>query len=71
MRLYVDGNVIDSMDISTSITNTASTINLTIGDHTGTYLTALRGRTLDTLIFVQLVLRRADQGDTTARRGGK
>lgn len=27
-------------------------------------LTALRGRTLDTLIFVQLVLRRADQGDT-------
>ena len=27
-------------------------------------LNALRGRTLDTLIFVQLVLRRADQGDT-------
>lgn len=27
-------------------------------------LTILRGRTLDTLIFVQLVLRRADQGDT-------
>ena len=27
-------------------------------------LNALRGRTLDTLIFVQLVLRRADKGDT-------
>jgi len=27
-------------------------------------INALRGRTLDTMIFVQLVLRRADQGDT-------
>ncbi len=27
-------------------------------------LNAIRGRTLDTMIFVQLVLRRADQGDT-------
>ena len=43
MRLYVDGNAIDSMDIATSITNTALTINLTIGDHTGTYQRRFQG----------------------------
>ena len=43
MRLYVDGNVIDSMDIATSITNTAASINLTIGDHTGSYQRRYQG----------------------------
>jgi len=43
MRLYVNGIAIDSFDVATSITNTASSINLTIGDHTGTYQRRFQG----------------------------
>lgn len=43
MRLYVKGVAIDSFDVSTSITNTASSINLTIGDHTGSYQRRFEG----------------------------
>ncbi len=43
MRLYVNGIAIDSFDVATSITNTASSINLTIGDHTGSYQRRFQG----------------------------
>lgn len=43
MRLFVNGIAIDSFDVATSITNTASSINLTIGDHTGSYQRRFQG----------------------------
>lgn len=43
MRLYVNGIAIDSFDVATSITNTASSINLVIGDHTGSYQRRFQG----------------------------
>jgi len=44
MRLYVNGKVIDSASATSNISNTGSAIQLTIGDHTGTYQRRFEGK---------------------------
>jgi hypothetical protein len=43
MRLYVNGKVVDSASATSNISNTGSAIQLTIGDHTGTYQRRFQG----------------------------
>lgn len=44
MRLYVNGKVVDSASATSNISNTGSTIQLTIGDHTGSYQRRFQGK---------------------------
>lgn len=44
MRMYVNGILIDSAKATSAITNTASSIALTIGDHTGAYQRRFQGK---------------------------
>lgn len=44
MRLYVNGKIVDSASASSNISNTGSSIQLTIGDHTGSYQRRFEGK---------------------------
>jgi hypothetical protein len=43
MRLYVNGKVVDSASATSNISNTGAAIQLTIGDHTGSYQRRFQG----------------------------
>lgn len=44
MRLYVNGKVVDSASATSNISNTGASIQLTIGDHTGSYQRRFQGK---------------------------